>query len=70
MHLWLINLWQEKQDYTMLARESLQQMVLGTLESHMEKMKLDHSLTPNTKKLKIDWGPKYETRHYKTLSGK
>ena len=35
----------------MLERQSLQQMVLGKLDSHMLKKKkeLDHSLTPYTK---------------------
>ena len=36
----------------MLERQSLQQMVLGKLVSHMQKKKekkLDHSLTPYTK---------------------
>ena len=71
MHLWSINLWQNKQDYRMLERESLQQMVLGTLDIQMgKKMKLNHSLTSNTKKLKMDWRPKCETRHYNALIGK
>ena len=35
MHLWSINLWQRKQYYTMLERQSLQQMVLGKLDSYM-----------------------------------
>ena len=30
-------------------RESLQQMVLGKLDSHMQRMKLDHFLIPYTK---------------------
>jgi len=50
MHLWPTNLRQIKQDYTMLERQCLQQMVLGKLDSHMlKKMKLDHSLTLYTK---------------------
>ena len=37
MHLWSINLWSRRQDYTVLERQSLQQMVLGKLGSYMEK---------------------------------
>ena len=37
MHLWSINLWQRRQDYTMLERESLQQMVLGYWQLHVKK---------------------------------
>ena len=47
MHLWSINLWQNRQDCTMLERQSLQQMVLGKLDSHMWKMKL-YSLSNST----------------------
>ena len=37
MHLWTINLWQKRQDYRVLERLYLQQMVLGKLDSYMEK---------------------------------
>ena len=37
MHLWSINLFQRSQDYTMLERQSLHQMVLGKLDSYMLK---------------------------------
>ena len=37
MHLWSINLWQRSQDYTMLERQSLHQMVLGKLNNYMQK---------------------------------
>ena len=33
----------------MEQKQSLQQMVLGELDSYLEKMKLDHQLTPYTK---------------------
>jgi len=34
-HLWPINLQQRKQEYTMEKRESLQQVVLGEVDSHL-----------------------------------
>ena len=49
MHLRSTNLWQRRQDCTMLERQSLQQTVLGKLEATHKKMKLDDSLTPYTK---------------------
>ena len=33
-HLWTINLQQRRQEYTMEKRQSLQQVVLGKLDSH------------------------------------
>ena len=33
----------------MEQKQSLQQMVLGDLDSYVQKMKLDHQLTPYTK---------------------
>ena len=48
MHLQSINLQQRKQDYTMEKRQSLQQVVLGQLDSR-KSTKLEHSLTPHTK---------------------
>ena len=42
----------------------------NTGHSNGKKMKLNHSLTSNTKKLKMDWRPKCETRHYNALIGK
>ena len=35
-----------------------------------KRMKLEHSLTPYTKKLQMDSRPKWKTGHYKTLRGK
>ena len=34
-HLWSTNLWQRKQGYTMEKRQSLQEVVLGKLDSYM-----------------------------------
>ena len=35
MHFWPINLWQKRQEHTMEKRQSLQQIVLGKLDSYM-----------------------------------
>ena len=34
-HLWLINLWPKRQEYTMEKGQSLQQVVLGKLDSYL-----------------------------------
>ena len=34
-HLWSNNLWQRRQEYSMEKRQSLQQMMLGKLDSYM-----------------------------------
>ena len=49
MHLWVPYFWQRRQEYTMGQRQSVQQMVLGKLDSYMSRMKLDYFLTPYTK---------------------
>ena len=49
IYLWSINLRQKRQEYTVLERQSFQQMVLGKQTRHMLKMKLDHSSTSYTK---------------------
>ena len=51
MQLWTINLRQRRKDYTMLEKQSLQQMVLGKMNrpTLKKKKKLDHSLNPYTK---------------------
>ena len=48
-HLWSVNLWQRRQDYTMEKRQSLRWLVLGKLDSYCKRVKLEHSLTPYTK---------------------
>ena len=52
-------------------RQPVQQVVLGKLDSYMQKNEI--RTLPNTihtKKLKIDLTPKYKGRHYKTHRGK
>ena len=45
-----INIRQRRQEHKMEQKQSLQQMVLGDLDSYVQKkMKLDHQLTPYTK---------------------
>ena len=38
-HIWSLNLSQRSQDYTMGKGQSVQQMVLAKLDSHMQKNK-------------------------------
>jgi len=46
---WSINLRQSRKKYPMGKRQSLQQRVLGKLDSYMQRMKLDHFLIPYEK---------------------
>ena len=39
MYIWSINIQERIQEYTMEKRQSLQQMVLRKLDSHMQKYK-------------------------------
>ena len=51
--------------------QPVQQVVLGKLDSPMEKNEI--RALPNTihkNKFKMDERPRYKTRHYKTLIGK
>ena len=67
----ILYLWQRIQEYTMVQRQPLQQMVLGKLDSYMKKNEIRP--LPNAihkDKLETDWRPKCETRNYKTLRGK
>ena len=54
MHLWSINLWQMRQEYTVEKRQSLQQMVLGKPDSLMliiEIRTLPHTVYQNKLKM-------------------
>ena len=55
MHIWSINLQKRRQEYTMEKVQSLQQMLLGKWDSHMQKNKtgpLSHTTQKN--ELKMD----------------
>ena len=53
-HLRSINLRQRRQEYTMGKRQSLQQVVLGKLDSHMQINEvITHPLTIYKNKLKV-----------------
>ena len=62
MLTWSIDLRQKRQEYIMEKRPSLQQMVLGKLDSYMQKNEtrsLSYIIHKN--KLKMDERPKCET---------
>ena len=55
MWLWSINLQQNKQEYTMGKRQSLQEVVVGKLDSYMKKNEIrTFSNTIHKNKLKMD----------------
>ena len=71
MHLWLTNLLQRRQKYTLEKRQSLQYVVLGKLDSYKLKSEITtFSNTIHKNKLKIDQGPKHKARYYKISRGK
>ena len=52
---WSINLQQKKQEYTMEKRQSLQEVVVGKLDSYMKKNEIrTFSNTIHKNKLKMD----------------
>ena len=59
--LWSTNLQQSRKEYTMEKRQSLQQMVLGKLDSHMQKNETGpFPYTTHVNRLKMDEGPQCE----------
>ena len=68
--IWSTNLKQSRKEYSM-GRLSLQQMVLGKLDSDMQKN--EHgplSYTIHKNKFKMDEGPECETGNHQILRGK
>ena len=57
--MWSVNLPQSRKEYPMGKRQSLQQMVLGKLDSHTQKNEFPHTIHKN--RLKLDERPKCET---------
>ena len=56
--LWSTNLWQSRKECLMEQRQSLQQMVLGKLDSHMQKNEIwPFPYTTHKNRLKMDEGP-------------
>ena len=47
--LWSINIRHRGLEHKVEQKQPLQQMVLGDLDSYVQKMKIDHQLTPYTK---------------------
>ena len=55
LHLWSINLQQNRQEHTTEKRQSLQQVALGKLDRHMQNNEIKtFSNTIHKSKLKID----------------
>ena len=70
MHIWSINLQQRRQEYTTGKGQSLQQMVLGKLDSNMQKNETDHFLnTIHKNTFKMDETPKCETGNHQNPGG-
>ena len=68
--IWSTNLQQRRKEYSM-GRSSLQQMVLGKLDSDIQKN--EHgplSYTIHKNKFKVDEGPECETGNHQILGGK
>ena len=67
--IWLTNLWQSRKEYP-VGKKSLQQMVFGKLDSHMQKNEIGPlSYTTHKNKLKMDERPKYETGNHQNPRG-
>ena len=68
--LWSINIWQMRQEYKMEQKQPLQQMVLGDLDSYVQKNETrspTYAIYKN--KLKMDKRLKYKSRHHKSPRG-
>uniref|UniRef100_A0A452SIR1 Uncharacterized protein n=1 Tax=Ursus americanus TaxID=9643 RepID=A0A452SIR1_URSAM len=52
--IWSINLGQRQKEYAMGKRQSFQQMVLGKLDSYMQKNETEPPYTINKNKFKMD----------------
>ena len=66
-HLWSMNLWQRRQEHKMGKRKSVQQELLGNLDSCMQSNETrTHPHTMHKNKLKMAERLKYQTRHHQT----
>ena len=69
-NVWPTNLCQNKKEYPMEKRWSLQQMVLGKLDSHMQKNEPGPlSYTIHKNKFKMNERPKLKTRSHQNPRG-
>ena len=69
--LWQINLWQRRQESTVKKIQSLQYVVLGKLDSYIEKNEIrTFSNTIYKNKVKMNSRLRCKTKYYKTPEGK
>ena len=69
-NIWPTNLWQSRKEYPMGERQSLQQVVLGKLDSDMKKNEPGPlSYTVHRNRLKMDERPKCETGSHQNPRG-
>ena len=69
-NVWPTNLWQSRKEYPMEKRQSCQQMVLGKLDSNMQKNELGPlPYTISKNKLKMDERPKRKIGNHKNPRG-
>ena len=68
--LWSTDLWQSRKQQPVEKRQSLQQMVLGKLDSHMQKNEMGpFSYTIHKNRLKLDGRPNWETGTHQNPTG-
>ena len=68
--IWSPHLWQSRKEYPMEKRQSLQQMVMGELDSNMQKnetVPLPYTIYKN--KFKMGERPKYEIGNHQYPRG-